>query len=170
MMADIGAVNSSAFIFGMASLHKKRFQAVAKFRSDLKIKNHHMRSDYILKAQSLLVGMVENKIKLSATAVQARMEQTTKNIVAKTDQTKMNIEYDVLDATWEMKVMERVSQFLSAPGGGSYVPDGPSQTQSKLAGMLGGAAVGGMLAAIPGVNIGVLAAMGIGAVLGALFG
>ena len=159
-MADIGAVNSSAFIFGLANMHRKRWASVKKYRSDLKMKSWDKRLDYIMKAKAMMLQVLSDKTKMGASYASLSDQVAKTKVQMKNDQTKFDAEFDVKNAMWEMNLVERGMKAIGAPGGGSaVVPNEPSQGQSALAGAASGAAAGAALGpwgAAAGAGIGAL--------------
>ena len=159
-MADIGAVNSTAFIWGLGNLHAKRFRSVNKFRADLKTKNFEKRTDFIANAKKMMIALMGEKLKMGGQWADMQLNIAKTKIVAKNDQVKFDAEYDVKNAMWEINLVERGLKAIGAPGGGSAViPNEESQASSAVAGGLSGAAtgfaVGGPWGAVAGAAIGI---------------
>jgi hypothetical protein len=158
-MQDINAVVSSAFAIGRALIEENQDRQVAKFRADLTNKAF---SDDAIKVISLKL-----EYQRAATAMLAELYRV--KIVAKKEETDVNIKIDESDAVWDLGVFQYGANLMAAPAGGTLVPNdkGPSTGQSMIGGALSGAAAGAMIAAAPGAAISGPVGIGVGAALGA---
>ena len=194
-MADINAVNSSAFVFGMASIENEmqadvnRFAAqqgfdligqyvtafTNTFRGHLqeymtsKVTTRSGRDTMILDGVRVLTSLLSTNLQASMQTAHLQTEINRIRTVAHVEEFQTQMDMDVKDATWSLDVHQPLANFLSAAGGAAMVPPMMSKAQSVLGGAASGAAVGAATASIiPGVGTAVGA--GIGAVVGAIAG
>lgn len=143
MMRDIGGVQSSAFVIGLANIEASRNRDVAKYTGESKMR----------------------RIELHTTAIkdntQFKLDKERMVIAAKHDEEQRNSEIDTYDANWDIDCLLKGGQFLGALGGGTNVPDKPSKLGSAIAGGLSGAAAGFMIGGPAGAVAG--GALGAGA-------
>ncbi len=207
-MADINAVQSSAYLIGMALMEAEHVQSVDLFSAQLALNiyntvigqyltthgryiseelgtfvdrfNAHLRSDTVLTAQKdvnrsaminsgandisrLLLSSVDGKRTVSS--MQNEVSKT--RIIAKSEETKQGVLYDVEDWLWDAKAFQYGSNVLSGIStGGQVLPEAPSQMSSTVSGVLSGAAVGAFAG---GTKFGVPGAIA-GAVIGGVGG
>lgn len=140
-MRDIGAVQTSSFAVGTALIWASRDREVAKYETTLTLKRDE-------------IAYQGWKDKLHYSIDVSRMA-----IAAKNDQGQLNVEYDMLDANWDIECLMKAGQILGCLGGGTHLPDKPSKIGSALSGALSGAAAGAMTGTGP-IGIGAGAAIG----------
>lgn len=181
-LADIGAVNSSAFIVGMALLESEVNADVNKFDADISAQafneiaaggikatfqaaatQRQQRNLYLAEATNLLMQALQQKIQLQAEATRLQSELNRVKIVAKQEQTDKDLEIAILDSGWDLDILLKGMGVVGGLTGASYIPDKPSKAQSAIGGAISGAAAGGMVAGLPGAIVG-----GIGGLLGGI--
>lgn len=126
-MADINAVNSSAFIVGMALMESARQRQITQFRSEMAYRDRYFE---IESRKALLAGTLEY--------------QKTR-LVADVDYLDQRINYLHKNQLWDMELYKYASNALAGIAGavsGDNVS--PSRLQSALGGTLMGAGVGAM--------------------------
>lgn len=180
-MMDIGAVNSSAFVVGLALLEDSFLQETNKFDQELTFKvydsvavpliaaniqaaatQRQQRNVMLSQATDLMIGSLFNKINANQQATHLQGELGRVKIVAKQDEAAKNLEIDVKDALWDIEAHQLAVNVLAGINGAPLVPKPLSALQSTLGGALSGASVGG--------QVGGAAGAGIGAVLGGALG
>jgi hypothetical protein len=175
-MRDINAVMSSAFVLGEAIIEGFRDRDVAKHNSALRLAaaeiNSKIDSERVqvrLKASEIMKEMMTNRVSWEQAYAQMVAESRRIKIVAKKEETDMQLKIDEMDALWDLEVFQYGANLLAAIGGGtaSTKADKPSMGASMIGGAMTGAAAGGMIA---GASKGTIAnPVGIigGAILGA---
>lgn len=155
-MRDINAVVSSAFVIGRALIEENQDRQVAKFSADLHLKSG---LDDAIK----VIGL---KLDYQKAASQMLAEAYRIKIVAKKEETDVNIKIDEQDGLWDLEVFQYGANLLAGIGGGTAQAKQPSMAQSMIGGGMSGAAAGAMVgSAVPGIGTAVGA--GAGFVLGA---
>ncbi len=148
----IGAVDSSAFSIGLALLEMTRQRKVDDFDADfMRFKGNFslQATDQMMRLFALTVSGEE-----SATRMQADLTKT--EIIAQKEQADRDIELDVQDALFDIKLFEYGAHMMAAPGGGVMIPNEPSALASALGGAAAGFATGGPAGAILGGAAGLL--------------
>ncbi len=161
-LADINAVNGSAFIFGMASINRQMLDDVDTYRRTIE-------SNLMLQGISGTAGMLMEarfkKVDTRRLVVTLQAEINRLRHIAKIDQQVNRVGYEVHDAFYDFEILSHGFNFLATAGGAQLMPPKMSPAQSALSGASVGASVGNLVAPGPvGAGIGA----GIGAVVGAL--
>lgn len=154
-MRDINMVVSSAFPIGRALIEENQDRQVAKYSADLHNKAF---SDDALRLIALKLEYQKSVSQMIAEAYRVK-------IVAKKEETDVNLSIEERDALWDLEVFQYGANLLASIGGGT-VSQGkePSKWQSAIGGGMSGAAAGAMLGMAAGGPVGMLA--GVGAALG----
>lgn len=149
-MRDINAVVGSAFPIGRAILEENQDRQVARFSAELHNKAF---SDDAIK----VIGL---KLEYQRVVSAMLLEGYRMKIVAKKEQTDLDMKIDEFDAEWDLNVFQFGANLLAAPGGGTSNPHikTPSTTQSVIGGAMSGAAAGTMIS--PGWGTAIGAALG----------
>lgn len=162
-MADINAVNSSAFINGIALLEQDFERQVAGFGAGLGVQAEHNREMLVLNGISAMMQAFGHKASLVGQSVQTNTDIQRLEIISQTDYKDRQLQNDVRSATWDLDVLMMGANILAPLGGGT----GPtvagyesSKAANAISGALGGAAA---IAAIPGAGWA-------GAIVGGLIG
>lgn len=144
-MRDINAVVSSAFILGHAVIEEGQDRQVAKYSAELHMKAF---SDDAIKVIML-------KLEYQKYVSQMIAETYRIKVVAKKEESDVNIALDEKDALWDLKVFQYGGNLLASVAGGTVKPsEGPSTAQSVIGGALSGAAAGAMIGGVPGAIAG----------------
>lgn len=190
-MADINAVQSSAFLFGVALIESEHLQQVDEFNRTLTKENYDKMVSEFMNSYKQRLGQ-ELQVKLQeattrtqflSTAVQMTLQRYDRAIewkqavsqltgelmrlrfVMDSESTANNADLDAKNAMWDMEVYKQGVALLGGIGGGHPLPEGPSKAGSAIGGALSGAASGAMAGSvIPGIGTAVGA--GIGGVMG----
>lgn len=194
-MADINAVQSSAFLFGLALIESEHIQSVNEFNKEITKQSYdQMIQQYLtfltnrieqeiqvkMNEKQIRDQIVGNNIQLVLTQMNQEVtyEQQIAQLIGELKRLKfvINQEYvsnsadlDAMSATWDFKVYEYGVSYLGGIGGGTRLPDRPSKAASAIGGALSGAGAGAMQGAAIGAAGGPIGATG-GAALGALMG
>ena len=159
-MADINAVNSSAYITGMANIENTNRLSVNQYRTQLTLKSKELRSQWMSQSVNMMMQMLQTKSQLGIQTANLNIDSKTKKVLAYNDQYEKDAAYDVKDAMWNINMLEYGLKALSAPGvSPSQIPPEPSQAQSALSGAMSGAAMGaamGPMGMVAGAGIGAL--------------
>lgn len=194
-MADIGAVNSSAFVFGLASIDNELLNDTNLYHAGLDMevykqyfsiymqtfgetfKSHiasyaaikQMREGhkdaFIMSGAGDLSRMYMGRINSNINMTQLQAEVNRIRYVAQSEKARDQLSIDVHDATWDFDLFTYGGNLLAAAGGAAMMPPKMSKAQSALGGAATGASVGAAVGGIPGAAVGGL----IGGVAG-LFG
>ena len=145
-MRDINAVTSSAFAIGRGIIEVAQTRQVAKYSADL-----HMKAwgDDALRLITL-------KLEYQKSLTHIDIEANRIKIVAKKEETDMNLDIDESAATWDLNVFQHGANLLASIGGGTYIPNEKKKSalSSALGGALSGAAAGYMVGGPYGAAIG----------------
>jgi len=146
-----GAVDSSAFSIGLALLEMERERKVDDFDANLHFELYKLRSQFLIQGTQQLTQILSMRTQAEERAVMTH-DQTAKTvIVAKKEQVDRDIEIDVQDTLWDLKLFQYGGQMLSAvQGGGGAGAKEPSPVASVIAGAAGGFATGGPVGAAIG--------------------
>lgn len=196
-MADINAVNSSAFMFGLALVEAQSMQSVSDFHSDVTrqqfgqfvdshitiyrqqlisyvdvaVRNKVIRDNLLGQQTDRVVGMLYQNVSFTQALSEALGEIKRVRTVAEAEYVGNSADLNKNFSLWDFEVFDIGTRVLGGLGGGSYVPKGASKTSSAIGGALSGAGKGAALgSAVPGLGTGVGAAIGAGLGIGsALF-
>jgi len=161
-MADINAVHSSAFAMAEAMIEAEVGKDVNAYESKMKVDLYNQIIQLGIKGQLDIIirkamardayvsqAVIEmNKIYIAQLSLQDTMTEkyrmfNTNKIVAKKEENRENIEMDVNDAMWDVKIFQGGANVLAAGFGGVAAGGGDmTPTQSGLSGAASGAALG----------------------------
>lgn len=188
-MADVNAVNSSAYMFGLAMIEAQHLQDVDQFQSQLEIQTYdRMIQNYTQYFKTELEARLrvelnskQSRDKLLSEAVQVMSQLLGGRIQAFSNSTQLLNQvkktktaalqdYELGDADlnykfskWDFEVFNMASNVFGAiHGSAGQIPAQPSKAGSAISGALGGASAG---AAFGPVGMGVGAALGAGSAL-----
>jgi len=161
-MAEANAVHSSAFIIGMALLESQRIRDINSHRTVLVMENEKAKTEYMKKAIGDMVNLMNMHMGNRLELVRWQTEIGRLGAISKAEQFMKDIEYDREDALWDITAIGKAANIMAAPGGGTALPEKPSDAASAMSGALSGAATGAAIGGPVGA--------GIGAVLGGLGG
>lgn len=187
-MAEINAVNSSAFIIGMALLENDVLLETNKYDAEMQMgvfntvapraidatfsaamNKVQQRNVMMADGVNRLMAAIIEKIQASQQASHLQAEVNRLKIVAKQEQLARDLEIDVLEAFWDLDAFGKATQVLGGIGGGQPIPNMPGKFASTLGGALQGAATGAATGSVvPGVGTAIGA--GVGAALGGIIG
>lgn len=163
-MAEINAINSSAFIIGMALMENQRLRAVRKLRASLVLDFEKVKLQMYQQGLNDMIRMYAFKLDVDRAATQTLAEINRVSAVLKKEQYIEDIELDVEDTLWDIKVFQYGGRVMASPSGAAPIPDKPSKAASALGGALSGAAqgaaIGGPIGAVVGAGAGYVAGGG----------
>ena len=144
-MASINAVHSSAFVIGSAMIESAKARDVAKYGTEIKMKNHLYRIDGSVRGAETILRtvMMQYEFRKSVATIVADTKRI--RILAEKEQVDQDLNIDEHNATWELSKYTYGANMMGAIAG-SAVPTGksPSTLQSGLSGAMSGAAMGMM--------------------------
>lgn len=185
-MSDINAVQSSAFIFGMAILESQHLQRVAEFDTTLstglyqgaftahmtafqnnvrarltgEMQNKQVRDQTAFQSVGLLTQFVLNQAEIDHAVTRTKAEINRIKIAGTQEYEGASFDLADREVNWDMDVFHKEVRFLGGLGGGTALPAGPSKAQSAIGGAIGGAVAGN---AVPGIGTAVGAVAGLAA-------
>ena len=168
-MRDIGAGMTSSFVVAQADLYAKKERDITEFGKRLYVEAERQRNEMITQGVSLVFSSHLQRVQLEGDVARLTADAKRIRIVAKSEETKENYDYDEIDAKWDLDMVAYGGNMLAAIGGGTTSASsgkGLSKTQSALSGAMAGAAIGASVPDPTGVSIGIGAAFGL---LGGLF-
>ena len=194
-MADINAVNSSAFMLGMATIEAQHIQSVDDFDAQLTsdiyrqamtgsleslrhdfsarlmnaLQHKATRDQMTAQNTALMIQSAFTNAELEAGHMGLMIELARMRTVSQQEYRGISIELEEKTANWNMNTFLRAGSFLGALGGGAALPEKPSSISSALGGALGGAGAGAAVGAKIGAAGGPIGA-GTGAIIGGVLG
>lgn len=190
-MADINAVQSSAFLFGTALIEAEHLNNVNNFQAQVNLElfrqgidtyvrliatdlESRIRTEVVNKTHrdqtlengvQLMTRLLINKVdfKTKKTALLSELKR-----VKFLQQTEFELKDAALDhnfAQWDFEVFGHGIQILGGLGGGSFIPPTASPLASAISGGLSGAATGALAGSAlgpPGAAIGAIIGAGLG--------
>ena len=143
---DANAVVSSAYPIAESVLRGMSIKDVAKYATELRIKNHFIRSEWILKAAENMLRNLMSRVQYEQQVAQLSVEAKRIHIVANQEQTNQDYSFDEADGRWDLETYQYGANLLASIGGGAASTGGskerPSKAQSALGGAVSGAAAG----------------------------
>jgi len=193
-MADINAVNSSAFVFGIAILNKELLRSVNEYAKALELETfrsyislyvstfsqtflghlsgyvdrNKAKDSLILSGAKDMSYILFNKINAENIATRLQGEFNRVRHVALREKHRDGVAYDARDAFYDFEVYQRGFNMLAAAGAAALQPTPLTPAQSVLGGAVTGAEVGAGIGFLAGNAPGALIGGGIGAAVGAL--
>jgi hypothetical protein len=155
----VGAVDSSAFGIGLALLEMERLRKVDDFDANLQFELYKLRGQYMLQGTEQMTRILSMRMGGEQGAAQIQKSLIDTKVIAKKEEDDRNIEMDVQDALWDLKLFNYGSQVMAGITGGVAQPKEPSPAASAVGGAAAGFAMGGPAGALVG---------GIGGLLGGI--
>jgi len=178
-MSDINAVNGSAFVMGLAVMEsnyddrlaqydaeftlplcREAFQAFmgayldqARIHLEAEVRAHYeaerLEVAYIDDAARMMLDAMKLEGVMHEVNVRDSIEANRLKIVAKTEETTHNLEYDIEDIMWDANVFQRGANVLSAASGAVVsAPAKPSPLQTALSGALAAASIASLFTGV----------------------
>jgi len=190
-LSDIDAVNSSAFVFGIALLNKELIRSVNDYTKSLELDafkqyvNIYMstfmqtfgghlngylarnasKDTLILNGNREMSTLLANKISAEAAATNLQAELNRIRHVALTEKHRDGVALDAQDTLYDYQLYQYGANMLASSGGAAVLQPKMSPGQSMLGGASAGGGVGMMVGGPEGAAIGA----GVGGIIG-LFG
>lgn len=171
-MQNVGASMGSAFVIGEAIIWANRDRDLSKFQTDLTLKNADLlmqNRQLITQSIQVILQNITQEAELYKAFTHYMMEFNRIRIVAKSEETANNLEYDVKDAKWEVGAFIEAGNLLASISGTAIQTDAgksPNKGVSALGGAISGAATGAMVTG--GNPVGALIGGALGAAAGLL--
>ena len=167
-MADINAVQSTAFVVGLANLEAQFERGVSKFRTRLQLEYEAKRLQFTLQITQDIANADTNRISMYNQSSHYLGELTRVKSVLMREFLERDLDLSVKEVTFPMTVLQYAGNLLAAPAGGTVVSgaDKPGNpVMSAVGGAMSGAATGAAMGSVvPGIGT------AIGAVAGGLLG
>jgi len=190
--ADINAVNSSAYVFALASIERQMIEDVDRYDAQLDIEAYksgfteymntfrstfaghlglHSRMNVLRKSNRdlMILGGVKDisqmlgmKLQANSIAVQMQSEINRIRHASKVEEHQNQLAIDESDVMFAHQFAVMTGNMLATAGGATMMPAKMSKTQSTISGMSAGAGVG--------MEVGGPVGAGVGAVLGGILG
>ena len=163
-MRDINAVVSSAFAIGKSNIEGFRDRDVARHSSKLRLAIIADRGRLYIEGTSQMMNFLLQKYSWEESYMKVVVEGKRIKLVAKKEESDMNLNIDEKDALWDLEVFQYGGNLLASVAGGVSTPnvDSPSKMQSAIGGALQGAAAGAMMSGGNPYAIAAGAALGAG--------
>lgn len=196
-MADINAINSSAYLFGLALIEAQSMQSVSDFHSDttrqqfaqnvdahiqvyrqqfaayidVAVRSKIIREQLLGQHTQNVISMLYQNVTFKQALSQILAEIKRVRTVAEAEYVGNTGDLNKNFSLWDFEVFDIGSRVLGGLGGGTYIPKAASKTSSAIGGALGGAAKGATIGAAGGpISAGTGALIGAGLGIGsALF-
>ena len=146
-MADINAVQSSAFVFGMAQLENARLNEINSYRAKISSQSQHDRTVLIAQFCADIANMQGRQLDAQRAATDFQRAASTNAIIAGKEFLAEELELDYKDTTYEMELFGFANSALAAGLGASQHAVGPSKASTQMSAAI---STGGTLAALGG--------------------
>ena len=141
-MRDIGAAMTSSFVIGQSDLYAKKERDITEFGKRLYVEVERQRNEMITTGVTLVFQAHIQRVQLEADVARLVADAKRIRIVAKSEETKENYDYDEIDAKWDLSLVQYGANMLGSIGGGVMPVNegkGMSKGQSALSGAMAGA-------------------------------
>jgi hypothetical protein len=153
---DANAVLSSAYPIAEAVVRGMGMRDVAKYATELRVKNHFLRAEWIAKAADKMLTNLMYRVQFEEAVARISVEAKRIHIVAFKEQVDQDLDIDSKDGRWDLETYQYGANMLAAIGGGTAQAGvkEPSKAASALGGALSGAAMGAQFGGVYGAAIG----------------
>lgn len=162
-MADINAVNSSAFILGLAQMENLRQAELDAYRAQLNTQKQNQRAVLAAQFAQEMGAMLARKVAAQESATRLQSDTSRANIIAQREFLAEELELDFKDLTYEMELFGYANATLAAGLGATQRPLGPSKTSTALSAAIGAggtlASLGGQISPALGATLGIAGAL-----------
>ena len=166
-MRDANAVMTSAFVIGRAIIWSSRDRDVAKYATEIRMKNHILRNEMIVKSAELMLTNLVHRVDFEKSVAALTTDAKRIRIVAGKEEIDQQLSIEENDARWDVELYQYAGNLLAAIGGGTAAPASKgnqmSTGQSALSGAFSGAAMGAQIGGGYGAIVG--GVLGLGASL-----
>lgn len=175
-MADINAVMSSAYIWGLAMLETERQQEINNYETQLEnsarlnliqvgvqaqlsaaAERLARRDNFVSQGAQIQASQDLAYLGERARSADLQYRVSMAKVASKVEQAARDVELDYLDATYDFTLFQFGGNFLASISGAPLIPKEPSKFQSVVGGALGGASAGAAIGGVPGAVIGGIA-------------
>lgn len=141
---DANAVMSSAFAIAEGIVRGMAMRDVAKYATELRLKNHDLRVQWILKSAEMMLTNLMKRVQFEQAVAQISVEAKRIHIVASKEEIDQQSAFDEADGRWDLETFQYGANVLAAIGGGTTAVgrERPSKAQSAIGGAMSGAAAG----------------------------
>lgn len=167
-MRDINSVVTSSFVLGQSILEDGIDREVALYLSKLKLSGYESKVINILKVTGDLLGLHTQKIEFQRTVAAITSEIGRVKVLLESEADKMQIDWDMEEAKWDVNLFQNMANVLAGPAGGTAIYDVKDRKPSPWAGALSGAATGAVIGGQIAQGYGAAAGAAVGAVAGYL--
>jgi len=136
------AVMTSAFPIAEAIMRGMGARDVAKYATELRLKNHFIRSEWIMKAADRMLMDLIQRVQFEQSVAQLSVEAKRIHIVASKEQVDQDYSFDESDGLWDLGVFQYGCNVLASIGGGTSSTGSSQNKPSKFSSALGGAMSG----------------------------
>jgi len=153
-MADINAVQTSAFVQGLLLMELDYLREMNTTRGRIRLQREEMRLRHTQQAAQTLVQMLNQGLRLKQGALQALVQAKTHQVVAQTEYEDNKADVAFRDAKWDLDILTAGANMMSAPQGVAHVTPGRSRGANALSNALSAAAMMGGMAMQGGWDLG----------------
>lgn len=129
---DINALNSSAFFIALALTEVDFQRQLNEFQNQLELNQETIRLQMIAQGIQLIIGNIHDKVRIAHAATNEYMSMNRGHVVMGSEEKNTNIDISYKDAKWDLEAFQWAGALLGAAGGGTMVPDRPSDLQTAL--------------------------------------
>lgn len=169
-MADINAVQSSAFVIGQALIESQLQNSVDGVSADLSFRNFHMRAQFMAQVTSEFMSLTSFSIDTNRMLTSLLAEINRVTILAEKEQHDNDLRIDIDDSLWGLRTFAFAGNMLSAISGSTSLPEFGSPNDSTLGGSNVTPVQGAASGAVAGATIGASTGNPYGAAAGAVIG
>ncbi|KKK82740.1 hypothetical protein LCGC14_2800360, partial [marine sediment metagenome] len=150
-MADVGAVNTSAFVTGMGLIEQEHLRDASDFGTKLEFDAYKEKLGHATQAINFMAMGTSDRLAQYQALHRSAVETSRFTVVASQENIDRNLYYSTREALWGMETYRSLGNMMGSIQGGMSDFD-PITTQdnmaSTLAGALGGAATGATIGSI----------------------
>lgn len=131
-MFDVNAIESTAYIMGLALIAGERTRSLDDLRTKLTIAARANKSTFLLQLTELLAQLQTRNAGLYQATVGMRDAYARWNYTAYREQQMQDVEYDVGEVSWELEALANASSIMGAIQGIPMSPKKPSNLQTAV--------------------------------------
>ena len=143
-MADVGAVQTSAFAIGEALVEAAYARNIDTFRSSLRLQSAGERTQLIGSGVGVFAQTLLNTQALRLNVEHQAAEFKRMDLVTNAEWYDREIDLNIREATWPLEAFQPVANFLASPPGGTGIPSGQKGGSVRAIGSAVGSLAGGM--------------------------
>lgn len=169
-MADINAVNGSAFVIGLALIENQLQADVGQFQAQLKLQKDKERNLTILHTAEGITKLLQLKLQSQQGVAASQADISRASIIAKREQLEGDLQIDVENQLWDFGLYQQAGTILGSISGTGMVPRPTPKIQSVLGGALSTGSQFGMLGGQMGGSEGGILGLLMGGLGGGIMG